>query len=320
LIQREHELLTSEVKNLIKFRIPIDSINFIDIKYDMNLTIIEGKVLSAVLGVSSAQVCPICLAKPSSFNTLSNSFFFLENRLKYGINPLHAWIRCLEFCLHLSYRVGIEKWQARGPVLKVAVETRKRKIQKDWIKKMGLRVDFRKTNGSGPSYDENTARCAFSDPETFSEILGVEKRLVQDLGTILIALNCQFSINKIKFQEFCTSLANWYVLKYKWFYMPVSVHKILIHVGDIIGASILPLGMLGEDAGESLNKYYKRDRLHHSTKTTRTLTMTDMFNRAMDTSDPKLSTASLASREKSRKRKALPFVIIFVFMLYFYIA
>jgi len=231
------------------------------------------------------------------------------------MSPLHAWIRCLEFCLHLSYRVGIEKWQARGPILKAKVAERKLRIQQDLIEQMGLRVDFPKANGSGTSNDGNTARRAFAQPDLFANILRIESRLVKNLGTILITLYCQFPITKVKFQEFCLSLATWYVSKYKWFYMPVSVHKILIHGGHIIDASALPVGMFGEDGGESRNKLYKRDRLHHSRKFTRIATMTDVFNRALDTSDPILPSASLASRQKSRKRKVLPFVSVLPILL-----
>lgn len=51
--------------------------------------------------------------------------------------------------------------------------------------------------------------------------------------------------------------------------MTPTFHKILIHGGEIARHSALPLGMLEEEAGESKNKLWKSDRMHHAKKTNR---------------------------------------------------
>lgn len=88
--------------------------------------------------------------------------------------------------------------------------------------------------------------------------------------------------------------------------MPATVHNILIHGPQVILNSLLPVGMLGEDAAESRNKYYKTFRLSHSRKFSRAANLNDVFMRSMDTSDPIISSLSLNSRICKRKRLAIP--------------
>lgn len=209
------------------------------------MTIIDGKVLSAILDVRSEMTCPICGANPKSFNELPNvgSSHFRPNaeRLKFGISPLHAWIRCFEFCLHLSYKMEIKSWQVRKDK-QSEFEKKKRHLQSLLKEKMGLLVDIPKPGGSGTTNDGNTARRAFHEPQLFASCLGLDERFLQDLATILIALNCQYSLNAERFGNFCTDLLLHYVSLYNWNYMTVTVHKILIHGKDIAESSVLPLG------------------------------------------------------------------------------
>ena len=68
----------------------------------------------------------------------------------------------------------------------------------------------------------------------------------------------------------------------------------------------LPVGYFGEDAAESRNKIYKSDRLHHARKTSRIDNLFDVFHRALDTSDPLISSLRLNTRVHQRKRLTLP--------------
>lgn len=151
-------------------------------------------------------------------------------------------------------------------------------------------------------------RTALSDTnrQTFADILGIEKWLVDDLHTILVALSSGLDIDSQKFKVFCHDLAVKYVKQYNWFYMSVTVHKILIHGANIIEAISLPIGMLSEQAGESRNKYWRYDREHHTRKLSRKITILDLFHRALESSDPLISTMSIANRQKKNKRSVLP--------------
>jgi len=210
---------------------------------------------------------------PKSFNDLSNTFDPIEDCLKHGMNPLHAYIRFFEFLLHIAYKKDIKSWQARGSVAKGKVAKAKKAIQEDLWQEMNLRVDFPLPGGSGTSNDGNTARRAFANYEQLSEILGIDVELIRRFRIILISINHNFPIDADKFEEYCKTTAKIYVEKYSWYCMSQSVHKILIHGKDIIKYSLLPIGMYSEQAGESRNKIYKHDRQFHARKTSRSNTL-----------------------------------------------
>lgn len=111
-------------------------------------------------------------------------------------------------------------------------------------------------------------------------------------------------MDPIKFNNICLETAKLYNDKYGWYKMPSAVHKTLAHGAQVILNSSLPVGVLGEDAAESRNKYYRNDRLFHARKTSRIDNMADMFKRALVSSGIIISSISLQKRVKTRKRKS----------------
>lgn len=61
-------------------------------------------------------------------------------------------------------------------------------------------------------------------------------------------------INLIKFKEYTLAIARKFVELYPRFYMPTSVHKLLLHGTEIIVHALLPIEQMSEDAQESCNK------------------------------------------------------------------
>lgn len=49
----------------------------------------------------------------------------MEN--EYGLSTLHAWIRCMEMILHISYNPGFEKWTASNPENKKIKDKKKKR-------------------------------------------------------------------------------------------------------------------------------------------------------------------------------------------------
>jgi len=47
---------------------------------------------------------------------------------------------------------------------------------------------------------------------------------------------------------------------YPWFPISATFHKVLMHGYQIIEESLLPLRVIGKNASEARNKYYKSDR------------------------------------------------------------
>lgn len=94
----------------------------------------------------------------------------------------------------------------------------------------------------------------------------------------------------MKFGEYCEDTAERYLSLYSWYYMPNTIHKVLIHGSKIISAAMLPIGMLSEEAQEARNKDYRQYRLHHARKCSRESPNEDVINMLLISSDPLLYT------------------------------
>jgi len=311
-ILNESEYLKRQIDKLQSCKIILSDGKFVYIKFRLYLTVIDGKVLNALTGTNSSQACPICGATPKDFlnnkNFKCEKFLPIMKNLHYGLSPLHCWIRLFEFVLHAGYKCQIRKWRISNENDKRELARRKSLIQDLFWKLLSLKVDQPKVGGFGSTNDGNTARRAFSEPETFSEITGIDLRLIKNLRTILICLSSQLPIDVTKFQSFCHKTAEIIVYEYSWLPMTATVHKILVHSADIIQNTVLPVGYFGEEGAESRNKIYKSDRLHHARKCSRKLNFTDVFQRAMDTSDPIISSINLNRR--LQKKLNLPSEVI----------
>lgn len=262
----------------------------ISVTYCMSFTMIDGKVCNAVTGTTSAQRCFLCKATSKDFNNIDKiiKMDITTDNLRFGISTLHAWIRFFECCLHLSYKLTTQKWQAREEEVKKIVKVRKEDIQTQFKTTLGLIVD-RPKPGYGSSNDGNTARRFFENANISAEITGVDENLIHRFHVILQAISSGYDIDEEKFKDYCVNTARLFVALYPWYYMPTSVHKVLMHGAEIVKYALLPIGQLSEEAQESRNKDIKNYRLHHSRKCSRESNMRDIFYRLLVSSDPFLS-------------------------------
>ena len=223
---------------------------------------VDQKVLNALTETKSSMRCYICGATPKDFNDLDKLSAPNEDSYDYGLSPLHKWIRCFEMLIHISYRIPIKKWRVSSESDKAVFAARKKEIHDRFRDELGLKVDEPK-QGSGNSNDGNTARRAFLAEETFAEICGLDVNLVH----MLIAISCKSSLDPDKFGDYCRKTAELFV--HPWYKMPVSVHVLLIHGAPILSSSLLPIGMMSEEAQETRNKDNKMYRRKHARKTSR---------------------------------------------------
>jgi hypothetical protein len=154
---------------------------------------------------------------------------------------------------------------------------------------MGLLVDIPKSGDSGTTNDGNTARRFFAAASQSSSIIRISEDLIKMFGVILRTLSCGYAIDVEAFKEYALQTARLNVDTYPWYYMPASVHKILIHGAIIITEAMLPIGQLSEEAQESRNKGLKQFREFHARKMSRVSTNEDLLNRLFITSDPLIS-------------------------------
>lgn len=224
-----------------------------------------------------------------------------SSAFKFGISVLHAYIRCYEYLLHIAYKLENQEWKATTLAQKKSVKNKKTAMSSEFYSKLGLVVDQPK-QGGGNSNDGNTARKFFDNPATVSEITGIDEKLILKFSYILSAISSGHIINIKNFKSSCLETAHMCVHLYGWYKMSATVHKLLIHGGDIIQSLPLPVGQLSEDVLEASHKSYKNLRLYHARKTSRINTNTDIMHWMLVSSDP-----IITSWRKSKKKESKPF-------------
>jgi hypothetical protein len=70
----------------------------------------------------------------------------------------------------------------------------------------------------------------------------VDVNLIKRFNNILKAMASGYNINEVAFKKYGIETAKYFVALYLWFYMPSSIHKILIHGAQVIRHAILPIG------------------------------------------------------------------------------
>ena len=87
------------------------------------------------------------------------------------------------------------------------MKERKRKIQAEFLSRLGLHVDQPRACGAGTSNDGNTAGRSLTDPAAFSDIKGLDmnirhQELIERLRVILEAINISQLIDVQKYAEY----------------------------------------------------------------------------------------------------------------------
>ncbi|KAJ4425626.1 hypothetical protein ANN_27822 [Periplaneta americana] len=253
----------------------------------------------------SAQRCHLCGATSKTFNNIDDMLARKVDAsgIKFGLSTLHAWIRLFECLLHLSYKLDIKKWQIRTDEERETLNRNKIRIRQGFKEKLALDVDSPK-QGYGSSNDGNTARRFFENSAVSSEITGVDEEIITRFRVILQTLLSGYAIDVDNFQVYTLETARKYVNRYPWYYMPTTVHKILIHSPHIISSALLPIGQLSEDAQEARNKDIRKYREGFSRKSSRENTMQDVFNHLLVSSDPYITSLRNLPRKKLKHLSA----------------
>ena len=300
--ERDH--FVRQADSLSPTELELDGVR-VRIRHELELTMIDGKVANALSNTSSSLSCNICGAKPTQMNHVEQvvSRPVDPEVCRYGLSPLHAWIRLFECVIHIGYRLKLKVWSVRQQH-KENFKVEKSRIHREFREKMGLIVDMPRAGGAGTTNDGNTARRAFRDPEMLSQITGVDLRLITRFSVILQAISSSRPVDAEKFGAYALETAKLFRDLYNWYYMPASLHKLLIHGADVIRSLLLPIGSYSEEAQESRSKDNRLYRIKHARKTSRTDTITDQFCYLMITSDPFISSTLGSEMEKPQRARA----------------
>lgn len=90
----EKKHIENQIDQLVPTVITVEGRTII-VRYEMVLTMVDGKVCNAVTGNKSSQTCYICNATPKLMNNLDSVTERVENSdaFQFGLSTLHAWIR-----------------------------------------------------------------------------------------------------------------------------------------------------------------------------------------------------------------------------------
>ena len=154
--------------------------------------------------------------------------------LKYGLSTIHAWIRSMECLLKVGYKAEEKKWALRSDVDKEKVKAKKNLIQSRFRNEVGLVIDISRSGGSGSSNNGNTARRFFRKAEQTAAIINVDVHLIKRIYVVLCTLSSGFMIDADKLKDYCLETAQLFIQLYPWYYMPQSLHKILIHGWQVV--------------------------------------------------------------------------------------
>lgn len=291
----QHLEIKNEISNLVNSQV-ISGENYVSIKHNLELTMLDGKAINALTDTKSTLTCNICGAKTSEMNNFDLIKAKECNNYEYGLSTLHCWIRCLEFILSLAYKLPVKKWRKSKEDDNIISE-RKKTIQMEFRKTKGLFLDMPK-QGYGSTNDGNTARRFFADPTYAAQITGIDETYIYRLSVILRTMSCGQVIDTTKFKTYAEETADLHLNLYQWYNLPPTIHKILFHGADIISAHPLALGKYSEEAQESRNKDFKRIRQFNTRKTGRIETNEDLLNGLLITSDPVISSIRYKAKHK----------------------
>lgn len=297
-----YDSIQKEINELENHLIALnDTISF-DVSYQFYLTMVDGKVAKVLSKTKSYQRCQCCLALPTEMNVLSNLLdgeFAITNQFPHTIGTLHTIINVVSMFYNIACRKEIKKWQVRGDKDKIQLRKNVAFYKERIFKATGVKYDEPRQGGSGTSSTGGACRKMLENPKKLAEVLELNEDFVCRVAVLLKVISCKTPINSKKFGEYCTEVYKRYIELYDWYYMPVTLHKLLAHGAEIIDSLPLSLGMMTEEGAESRNKYYRRYREFHARKTSREANMRDVMVRSQISSHPRIASKLIEKERKS---------------------
>lgn len=166
LISLEMENMQNQIRELVPTKICIEGCE-ICVNHILHCTMCDGKVRQVLTHTVLSQRCSICDALPSEMNNLETIYKkeAKKEAYSYGLSTLHAWIRNLEWVLHLSYKVlaKVEKYNEKlSNQEKEEIKKKKKEVIDGIRTALNILVDS-VTVSAGNTNNGNTARKFFQN-------------------------------------------------------------------------------------------------------------------------------------------------------------
>lgn len=212
----------------------------------------------------------------------------------------HSYINVTGWMLKLLYRIEAEYfiWNEKKTVLGEPIRRAKYRVLEKIIEETGLKLDVVCDPGEkgGTSTDGNAGREFFTNKfvETL-KVLVKEKyhfdlfNLHENLSTILRIVSCQQMVNIEMFRDLCEETNLLIAEKYPWAKINHTLHGLIHHSCELIELNgCCGLGALSEECLKAANKDIRRYLELYSRKTCPVSQLTDVMNRLLERSNPKV--------------------------------
>jgi hypothetical protein len=133
----------------------VNAVPGVQIKYKGLFTMVDIKVVNAMLDNAAQGNCFICGCTPMQMAIRCGPFQPKTGTLEFGISPLHCLLRTFDWLLKFALHQDFNYWQARG------ANKAKKQARKDELK-ISFRTEFKvrlfepRVGGLGNSHDGNT--------------------------------------------------------------------------------------------------------------------------------------------------------------------
>ena len=130
--------------------------------------------------------------------------------------------------------------------------------------------------------------------------------MVEDIKTLLICVSSRYKIDPVAYDRVALRAFQSYIRSYAWYNLSPTLHRLLIHGGEIARHLPVPTGLLTEEGLEKKHSDVKKGRRDHCRTTNRHDNMSDMLHRALDMSDPVLACLAMERASKYNRYHVLP--------------
>jgi hypothetical protein len=293
--------LQKQIDELGAFEFELKSAKKLLISSKLILCLIDGKVLKVITETVSYQRCMMCSCTPKDFNVMENwsngNFTPRDSNLQHGFQELHFKLRSYDSILTLAYKnpKSLQNFSALNQ--KEAFELNKAEINSNIKTHMGITI----TNFN----EGNIVRRCYEDIDLFAQCLKFDenqKKIIYYFKMLSLCFNSRYNLNATKLKSFCFEIFVFWLENFDYYRMPVTIHKVLVHSADIVRHSIVPPIFMSEEAAESTNKFIRSARKDHARRSSRLLTLEDMFKRRLLESSPALT---IKIFENSNKHKLI---------------
>ena len=320
--KREFERMKAEIDEMEEF-CPEDNVRF---TFKGLSTLYDQLAMSRLVDEKASSRCPLCGAGPNEMCNKDGCFTIRDhqNMLKMGIQNLHFGPRSMEMVINIGENIEFKKYQPETDE-----EIKKKKDKKVYIEKTlakDLNIHVNKVlpgSKTGNSNTGGTAREFYRNAEQVAQILNVPERLVTGLRTMWEIIRCPYPVDSDKAQAFCDEFMQWYFTEFAnseethrkrrqkklvrldcWPKIKPTVHKIALHLKDILDNIEVPPGFVDESPSECNNQHVRLILEKLTRKDSREHMMTDLVHRLLIQSDPII--LGHQAEEALKKRKRMP--------------